>query len=331
MFKGGSRNVATIFSMVFILASVGTVNGGSFTEVRSNFHKYYALDAINKKVWLVGEKGVIIHGTLGAEDWSIQESGTMESLNEVDFVNQKYGFAVGANGTILRTETGGETWLTVKSPKSRNLLTAFAINENVFWCAGDYGTILQSSDGGNTWEDRSLKKRSIYRTEPVDIVLNDIFFTSPDIGWIVGEGGTILKTVDSGKSWEYRDLEDGGTDYLFSIQFLGDKGVITAACGKAYQTSDGGERWDQIPVTEKCINLYDAILMKDSALIVGERGSILERSLDSSLSGPTEDISFSLGWLIKIKQIKIATYLTCGNYGTVFFTENAGKSWSPLK
>jgi photosystem II stability/assembly factor-like uncharacterized protein len=63
-----------------------------------------------KRAWVVGAGGAILHSEDAGESWVRQISGTQATLYHVDFRNEKQGWAVGERGTILRTENGGATW-----------------------------------------------------------------------------------------------------------------------------------------------------------------------------------------------------------------------------
>lgn len=55
----------------------------------------------------VGDFGTIIRTDDGGATWTLQSSGTTNSLLGVSFVDANTGIAVGDSGTILRTDDGG--------------------------------------------------------------------------------------------------------------------------------------------------------------------------------------------------------------------------------
>src|SRR4030095_8204166 len=59
---------------------------------------------------VVGEYGTIVRTTDGGNSWTIQASGTTQTLWAVSFTNANNGTAVGEGGVILRTTDSGEHW-----------------------------------------------------------------------------------------------------------------------------------------------------------------------------------------------------------------------------
>ncbi len=59
----------------------------------------------------VGDFGTILRTTDGGTTWTLQRSGSDNSLLAVCFVNADTGWAVGRRGTILHTIDGGATWV----------------------------------------------------------------------------------------------------------------------------------------------------------------------------------------------------------------------------
>src|SRR5262249_1317752 len=59
---------------------------------------------------VVGEYGTIVRTTDGGNSWTIQASGTTQTLWDVSFIDANNGTAVGEGGTILGTTDGGDHW-----------------------------------------------------------------------------------------------------------------------------------------------------------------------------------------------------------------------------
>ena len=58
---------------------------------------------------VVGEYGTIVRTTDGGNSWTIQASGTTQTLWAVSFTNANNGTAVGEGGTIVGTTDGGDS------------------------------------------------------------------------------------------------------------------------------------------------------------------------------------------------------------------------------
>lgn len=137
----------------------------------------------DRRGWVVGAGGAILHTDDAGETWSRQNSETKATIYHIDFRNEKQGWAVGEKGTILRTEDGGETWRSVESPSRSTLLSVQFVTEDEGWIVGRGGTILRSGNRGQTWvEQESGTKQNLYA-----------LFIDKKIGWAVGSRGLILK------------------------------------------------------------------------------------------------------------------------------------------
>ena len=136
-----------------------------------------------KRGWIVGAGGAILHTEDGGDSWTKQNSDTTVTLYHVDFRNEKEGWAVGERGTILRTEDGGRTWNKIDSPARTTLLSVQFVSEDEGWIVGRGGAILRSGNGGRTWiEQESGTKQNLYA-----------LFINKKNGWAVGSDGLILK------------------------------------------------------------------------------------------------------------------------------------------
>jgi len=99
----------------------------------------------------VGNVGTILRSDDGGGTWTLQSSGTTQSLYGVSFVNANTGTVVGDSGTILRTEDGGATWTAQSSGTTQSLYGVSFVNANTGTVVGGFGTILRTEDGGATW------------------------------------------------------------------------------------------------------------------------------------------------------------------------------------
>lgn len=89
----------------------GTTDGGANWSTLPFFD--YALYALNFPAnqtdvgYAVGYTGIIIKTTDGGSSWTVQSSGTTNTLYGVVFADELTGYAVGEGGTVLKTITGG--------------------------------------------------------------------------------------------------------------------------------------------------------------------------------------------------------------------------------
>src|SRR5947207_9786242 len=104
---------------------------------------------------VVGEYGTIVRTTDGGNSWTIQASGTTQTLWAVSFTDVTNGTAVGEGGTILRTTDGGDHWASQPSGTTLQLRGVWFSDSNNGAAVGDSGTILRTTEGGNSWLPQS--------------------------------------------------------------------------------------------------------------------------------------------------------------------------------
>lgn len=136
-----------------------------------------------KRGWIVGAGGTILHTDDAGESWTRQTSGSDATLYHVDFRNEKQGWVVGERGTILRTDDGGRSWSKIFSPTRSTLLSVQFVSEDEGWIVGRGGAILRSGNRGLAWvEQESGTKQNLYA-----------LFVDKKNGWAVGSRGLIVR------------------------------------------------------------------------------------------------------------------------------------------
>lgn len=238
--------------------------------------------------WAVGNVGTIIFSDDGGDSWTIQESGTVKRLNNIQFIDQNKGWVVGSGGTILHSTNAGYTWQDHSIDSNVCLNGLHFIDEDNGWLVGENSVILHTQDGGEYWDYQDLGG---------NVVLYEVFFIDELIGWVAGwdwngQSGVIYKSVDGGANWVEQYNDDWAIPY--DIFFADpDKGWIANAStpGSVLYTEDGGQNW-------------------------GYQGNF-------SISGA--GISFSdedKGWLVG------TLLTSSGPNSYVYYTENGGLSWN---
>src|SRR5437016_3205604 len=111
------------------------------------------VDANNGTV--VGEYGMIVRTTNGGNSWTIQTSGTTQTLWAVSFTDENHGTAVGEGGVIVRTTDGGAHWVPQPSGTTLQFRAVSFTDSNNGTAVGEGGTIVRTTDGGNTWGPQS--------------------------------------------------------------------------------------------------------------------------------------------------------------------------------
>lgn len=141
----------------------------------------------------------------GGENWGEVRAwtGNTDYVFDLDFLNDRIGWAVGLDG-VLKTTDGGNRWLMMAKETKEEAIAGRAIDfvdAKRGWLVGQYAKAMSTIDGGRTWTPISLPLHGDERPH-----LWDVFFIDEREGWISGEEGTLFHTTDGGKTWSLRDL-----------------------------------------------------------------------------------------------------------------------------
>ena len=142
--------------------------------------------------WAVGHAGVILHSEDRGESWTLQfdgreanadtpqdelddlqfraedaifleedaqlavETGPADPLLDVEFFDERRGFAAGAYGMFLRTDDGGDSWTLaiggLDNPGRYHLYGLLLTAGEGVYVAGEAGLLFRSMDGGSSFE-----------------------------------------------------------------------------------------------------------------------------------------------------------------------------------
>lgn len=218
---------------------------------------------------------VLIAGTLNAQTWTAQTSGTSAGLSSVHFSSATKGWAVGSSGVIIHTNDGGATWTSQSSGvgSSTHLSDVHFVDGLTGFATGTANTILKTIDGMTwsgvalgapgsvnltaVWVDASTVRLAgemgIYASSSNwgsswspnttgALNVSDIEFDGLN-GWLVDQIGNIMKTTNGGSSWSAQ--VSGFSAGLNSISFVNqNEGWIAGNSGLILHTTDGGANWN---------------------------------------------------------------------------------------
>lgn len=224
---------------------------GAWTQfapgVRKNLTNVQFMDS--NLGWAVGWKSTILRTTDGGRKWNTMSVPSGISLEGIDMVTKKVGWAVGCSGPHV----------------------PYADLD-----AGYGAVVLRTNDGGRHW------KYQVDRTTKPGLAAVD--FTDVKHGVAVGTSGVVVRTSDGGHTWWFRTI---GSATLRDVQFTdasngvavgGDTGTLSGN-GCIWKTNDGGVKW-ATATTDKAPNApLRAIQVRRDAsdaitalTIVGDRG-----------------------------------------------------------
>ncbi len=190
--------------------------------------------------------------------WTIQTSGTSESLRGLSAVDERTAWVSGSKGTILRTVDGGETWTAVPVPGAEEAdfrdIEAFGPEEAVVMAAGRPARLFRTADGGRTWTET-------YFDDSPGIFLDALAFFDGMNGLALGDPMDgrffLLRTSDGGRTWRSLPLEsrpaalEGEAAFAASGTALHVRGNAAWFCtggaaSRIWLSSDGGVRWEAV-------------------------------------------------------------------------------------
>lgn len=202
--------------------------------------------------WAVGGKGTIMATSDGGKTWKQMRRPTWAALEEVSFVNLKFGYVAGSIGTydrktdtttagvgILRTSDGGQTWQRCyRDDTSYNVWEIATLSEMTALAIVDGNRVIRTMDGGKKWHEVFFKL----------IGPQSVVFTKAGVGWMVGEK-LFYKSTDKGFTW--RTPQGIPCSLLehdwWSIDFADENiGMAVSEDSAIALTNDGGQTWIDI-------------------------------------------------------------------------------------
>ncbi|MGD0156104.1 MAG: YCF48-related protein [Terracidiphilus sp.] len=278
-----------------------------------------------KKLWAVGNSGVVIESDDGGVAWSARTSGTPSHLESIFGTSDgKMLVAVGDGGTIVESEDGGATWTSRASGTRNTLLSNFGTSDGKQqWAVSAKGEIFGSDNAGATWTRQSAGATDW---------LGSIYGISDGSRlWAVGDHGTVLESDDEGATWalDHSPLQAS----LSAVFAIGDgKHLWAVTSGSAIASDDGGATWTMnamTPSTASPPGIHAVFGSADGKRIwaVGDSGTILA-SEDGGSNWQVRK-SGTQNVLCSIYGTSDGTHLwIVGDNGIVLTSNDGGMTWT---
>jgi len=200
--------------------------------------------------WAAGDSGVIIHTSNGGINWEVQNSGIENFIEDICFLNPRYGWALSNDyltfGTmVLKTTNGGDNWSMARFPDSTLIITNICFLDSMnMYLGGMSGLILKTTDGGANWIKGSLGG-TFFSVFPVRRLsfFNEQYGLA--CGGVMDLAGTIWLTTDYGYNWTMVDTTpEPLNDVLFyTMQYAFAAGGDFEYGGSFSVSSNGGAVW----------------------------------------------------------------------------------------
>jgi photosystem II stability/assembly factor-like uncharacterized protein len=216
-----------------------TRNAGSTWAVQDKgVNDLRAVDFLSPNVGYVGgDNGVIFRTENAGGSWKLLDTGTSESIVDIDFLNLTDGYFLTRNAGLHQTTDAGATWVKRNTiPDAREV--DYLPNGIAYVAAGT---------GFYRFESGVLTKLEFPSDKPGDFAFVD---PARRLGWATGAYGVLYRTDDAGISWEQVRRLTTPDEYVarYNANALA---FSTATTGmllterSAYLTLDGGDTWER--------------------------------------------------------------------------------------
>ncbi|HLZ41256.1 MAG TPA: YCF48-related protein [Candidatus Sulfotelmatobacter sp.] len=255
-----NRSVVPLVALFLLLsgtiASAGQEKPASAWNAHDFQFRVLNTTASSGSLWICGTDEAIAVSSDDARTWDVKHhTPDGNTLLNIDFVNESFGYATGTGGIFLTTEDGGKTWRSGSVGKDTILQASFSDSQHgiirtssALLLTADGGQHLSVvSDGQNADDIKHFPYTfALVALDPshMGIMLKQ--------GSAQYEGQRFLVSSDSGKTWSitlipdstiYSFLRVGGQYWAVGTQVIGkDKPGGGHALASAFYSSDG-EKW----------------------------------------------------------------------------------------
>lgn len=263
----------------------------------------------------VGTGGRILTTSDGGTNWIVRNSGTRETLLDLQMVSPQLAFTVGDKGTVLKTIDGGANWIKLPAFTANWLRAVKFTHPDTGLVAGANGTIFRTTNGGLTWT-------SVSAGVPANAQLVDMAFPSSRIGYLVSSAGLLLKTTNGGLSWS--SIGPAVTYNYTSIAALSTTHIVMGRSDTNLLTNstNGGSTLGTEYLNIVGARVYNmSLLNQNLGFAVGNNARIYRRA-----NGSWSLVNNNLGAFNDIKFLTPGVGYAVGN-GIIYKTTTGGASW----
>lgn len=272
-------------ALTLVLAARGSAAAGTLPDVLDvpAEQTRFALQSIvtglayaGKRLIAVGEYGAILYSDDEGASWRQASVPVQVMLTDVDFIDDRLGWAVGHDGVILHTEDGGATWVRQLDGRQTGALLMEAASA---WVGDVQARVENAGTAEPPLQEQEAAERAVSEAQrEIDIGPNRPFlavkFLDRDHGFAVGAFGYFFETRDGGKTWVDSSSRVPNYDFLqlYGITSDGNDGLfLVGEFGLALRSRDAGATWSPINLGYEG-TLFNAFTAGNSVWIVGLRG-----------------------------------------------------------
>lgn len=231
----------------------------------------------NEIVDIVDENTFLIAGDYlamtkdGGATFDTLLTGSGQSYEIVDFVDENHGFVCQANGMWKTTADGGATWNSVISWPAISFWGLGVMSEDKIMASGfGGGEISISDDGGKTWSYPSNLATAVAEN------LYECEFVDETTGFIGGGYGTLKKTTDGGQSFSFVEnpMFLNTNKHINAVHVYNSNAIFAGgSSGYVMRSTDGGVTWSDTKVQTGTV--YDMCALDENTILTSESSGVV--------------------------------------------------------
>src|SRR5579863_227373 len=149
--KSDIRSLVLLVATILLLSLTITSAAEEKPPTAWNSHdfQFHVLNttAVSGSLWICGTDEAIAVSSDDGQNWEVRHrTPDGNSLLNIDFVNDSFGYATGTGGIFLTTEDGGKTWLSRSVGRDTILQASFSDSQHGI--IRTRGSLLFTPDGG---------------------------------------------------------------------------------------------------------------------------------------------------------------------------------------
>ncbi|MBK8549990.1 MAG: T9SS type A sorting domain-containing protein [Ignavibacteria bacterium] len=267
---------------------------------------------------------LIVHCTLliAKAQWIQQNSGTNQNLYDIEFINDKSGWAVGDAGVVIKTTNGGTNWINVPNPSGQYgglMWSICPVDSEVVYAVAGYDFIMKTSNGGLNWNVLSSRIGST-------TAFKGVYFLNRDTGWFLGSY-KVFRTYDGGNTLDsfYAPWFTNSDIYFKNI----DTGIFCGD-GVVFKSTNGCINWINTNVSPGIFYQFGELaVVNNKVWVIASGDAPVFHSTDFCDSWNVIDTinCYPPSVMFSVAFANEMTGWTGGTFGWLYKTTDGGYNW----
>jgi hypothetical protein len=200
--------ISLLFCFLVHLSNASALNekiGPSNWNIRNLSFRALNITSNGSSLWVCGTNEAIAVSSDGGSHWQVKhQTPDGGLLLNIEFENEKFGYAAGTNGLLLTTEDAGETWVPRSAGSDTILQISFADMQHGL--IRTPASLLFTADGGTNWLTVSAGENST-QLKAFPYTFSLVTLDSGHMAVMLKHGAaqyesqTFMTTKDAGKTW----------------------------------------------------------------------------------------------------------------------------------